>query len=84
MFLSCIVLESVFTKIITFKIEGYMVKAVSQRQQGSWSLWEAVTNRTITQVRLSFLIRMTYDTLPSPWNLYVWFGSEEICQLCNC
>ncbi|KAL6455748.1 hypothetical protein MHYP_G00355990 [Metynnis hypsauchen] len=35
------------------------------------------------QARLSFLIRATYDTLPSPSNLSQWYGSDESCHLCN-
>ena len=50
-----------------------------------WTNWEAVINRVITwadmwripQARLSFLIRATYDTLPSPWNLHVWYGTSS-------
>ena len=71
--------------------EQYKVRALSQRQQGRWTTWEGVVNRTIKwsdmwkmpQARLSFLIRATYDTLPSPSNLSRWYGSEENCQLCN-
>ncbi|RXN24825.1 hypothetical protein ROHU_021965 [Labeo rohita] len=71
--------------------ESYRIKAVSQCQQGKWTTWEAVIGRTITwadlwklsQTRLSFLIRATYDTLPSPQNLHRWYGTEELCQLCG-
>lgn len=34
------------------------------------------------QARLSFQIRATYDTLPSPRNPLTWFGTEEPCHLC--
>ncbi|XP_039682120.1 uncharacterized protein LOC120575395 [Perca fluviatilis] len=37
----------------------------------------------IPQARLSCFIRSTHDTLPSPSNLCLWYGSEESCQLCN-
>lgn len=71
--------------------EGYKVVAVTQSQQGRWTTWEAVADRSITwsdlwklpQARLSFLIRATYDTLPSPQNLHRWYGTEEPCQLCG-
>lgn len=71
--------------------ESYRVKAVSQSQQGKWTTWEAVIDRTITwadlwklpQARLSFLIRAPYDTLPSPQNLLRWYGTEEFCLLCG-
>lgn len=53
--------------------------------------WEGVADRSmswsdlwkIPQARLSFLIRSTYDTLPCPRNLHLWFGVEETCPLCN-
>lgn len=53
------------------------------QQQGSWTTWEAVTNRAITwdnmcripQARLSSLIRSTYSSFPSPRNVN--------CHLCD-
>lgn len=53
--------------------------------------WEGVTDRPMSwsdlwkmpQARLSFLIKSTYDTLPCPRNLHLWFGAEESCPLCN-
>ncbi|KAL0189460.1 hypothetical protein M9458_016559, partial [Cirrhinus mrigala] len=64
--------------------ESYRIKAVSQCQQGKWTTWEAVIGRTITWADLlSFLIRATYDTLPSPQNLHCWYATEELCQLCG-
>ncbi|KAL2099527.1 hypothetical protein ACEWY4_003921 [Coilia grayii] len=67
------------------------VKAVSQSRQGGWMSWEGVTDRPmswsdlwkIPQARLSFLIKSTYDILPCPRNLHLWFGAEETCPLCN-
>ncbi|KAF7659247.1 hypothetical protein LDENG_00000640 [Lucifuga dentata] len=35
----------------------------------------------IPQARLSFLIRSTYDILPCPRNLHLWYGSEVNCHL---
>ncbi len=63
--------------------ESYKIKAVSQGQQGRWTTWEAVNDKVLTwadlwrmpQARLSFLIRATYDTLPSPQNLKLWYGA---------
>ncbi|CAM4298856.1 unnamed protein product [Leuciscus chuanchicus] len=71
--------------------ERLNIKAVSQGQQGRWTAWEGLTDRSmswsdlwkIPQARLSFLIRATYDTLPCPRNLHQWFGAEETCSLCN-
>ncbi|MGH0168399.1 UNVERIFIED_CONTAM: hypothetical protein FKN15_054900 [Acipenser sinensis] len=41
--------------------------------QGEWMRWESVEQRkigwTMEQSRISFLIRSTYDVLPSPQNL---------------
>lgn len=71
--------------------DKFLVKSVSQRQQGQWTKWEGIVPRPmgwsdlwkIPQARLSFLIRATYDNLPSPANLARWFGSEENCGLCE-
>src|SRR4029434_8669667 len=71
--------------------EEYRVKAVAQGQQGRWTTWEGVAGRVVSwadfwklpQARLSFLIRATYDTLPSPRNLQQWLGTEQACDLCG-
>ena len=71
--------------------ERLKIKAVSQGQQGHWTSWEGLTDRSLSwsdlwkipQARLSFLIRATYDSLPCPRNLHQWFGAEETCPLCN-
>lgn len=83
--------DLVISEVVRIEEESYQIKALSQRQQGRWTTWEGVISRTvgwadmwkIPQARLSFLIRSTYDTLPSPSNLCLWYGSEESCQLCN-
>ncbi len=83
--------ELVVAEVSRMEEEKYKIRAVSQHQQGRWTNWEAVTNRAITwadmwripQARLSFLIRSTYDTLPSPRNLHLWYGSEANCHLCS-
>lgn len=67
------------------------MQAVTQGQQGRWTTWEGVASREINwadfwklpQARLSFLIRATYDTLPSPRNLHQWLGTEQTCNLCG-
>lgn len=69
--------------------ESYIITVVSHCQQGKWSTWEDVTSWTFIwadmwstpQARLSFLIRATYNTLPSPRNLHIWYGVEEPCYL---
>ena len=83
--------DLVISEVVKMEEESYKIKAVGQQQQGRWTNWEAVVNRVITwadmwripQARLSFLIRATYDTLPSPWNLHVWYGTEAACKLCD-
>ncbi|KAL7405869.1 hypothetical protein ABVT39_009050 [Epinephelus coioides] len=83
--------DLVISEVVKIEKENYKIKAVSQQQQGRWTTWEAVVNRTISwadmwrmpQARLSFMIRATYDTLPSPQNLLLWYGTEETCHLCS-
>ena len=65
-------------------------KAVAQAQQGRWMKWEGVEKRKITwnelwsmeSSRLSFIIRATYDVLPSPTNLHLWYGEDPNCLQC--
>ncbi|XP_061886207.1 uncharacterized protein LOC133636324 isoform X3 [Entelurus aequoreus] len=69
----------------------YTDQAVSQAQQGRWMRWEGVERRTITwseiwsmeSNRLSFIIRATYDVLPSPTNLHLWYGVDPACLQCT-
>lgn len=83
--------EMVVAEVTSMEEDRYKIKAVSQGRQGSWTTWEGIANRNISwsdvwkipQVRLSFLIRSTYDTLPCPRNLSQWFGKEECCALCS-
>ncbi|KAL6473069.1 hypothetical protein MHYP_G00192570 [Metynnis hypsauchen] len=83
--------QLVIEEVVRSEEDLYKIKALSQPQQGQWTTWEGVVNRTIKwsdmwkmpQARLSFLIRATYDTLPSPSNLSQWYGSDESCHLCN-
>lgn len=83
--------DLVISEVARMDEESYKIIAVSQQQQGRCTTWEAVTNRTITwadmwrtpQARLSFWIRATYDTLPSPQNVYTWYGTEGPCHPYN-
>ncbi|MGH0132240.1 UNVERIFIED_CONTAM: hypothetical protein FKN15_077761 [Acipenser sinensis] len=67
------------------------IKAISQAKQGEWMRWESVEQRkigwqdlkTVEQSRISFLIRSTYDVLPSPQNLNLWVGEDLSCPLCS-
>lgn len=65
------------------------MKSVAQGQQGRWTTWECVASRAISwaefwklpQDPLSFLIRATYGSLPSPQNLHQWLGTEQPCSM---
>ena len=54
-----------------------LIKGVQQAQQGQWTSWEEALQRSITwndiwqmaPLKLSFLIRSTYDRLPLKSNL---------------
>ena len=68
------------------------LKGVQQSQQGQWTNWEETLQKSITwndiwrmaPLRLSFLIRSTYDQLSSKNNLFKWKKeSDPICPLCN-
>ncbi|XP_016140413.1 uncharacterized protein [Sinocyclocheilus grahami] len=71
--------ELVISEVVREEKEGYKIKDVSQCQQGRWTTWEAAIDRIVTwadlwrmpEARLSFLIRATYDTLPSPQDLHL-------------
>ena len=60
-------------------------KAFLQSQQGQWTNWENVLQKSLSwkdnwhmaPLRLSFLIRSVYDLLPSNANLVVWGKKEE-------
>ena len=68
------------------------VKAVQQSQQGQWTNWDEALQRTVTwndlwqmaPLRVSFILRATYDLLPSRTNLVKW-GKENdpMCPLCK-
>ena len=66
-------------------------QAVAQAKQGRWMRWEGVEKRKLTwselwgmeSNRLSFIVRATYDVLPSPTNLQLWFGKDPACPLCT-
>ncbi|RXN17451.1 hypothetical protein ROHU_008023 [Labeo rohita] len=66
------------------------VKAISQAKQGQWTRWEGVERRKISwrelmgmeAFHISFILRATYDVLPSPSNLQpmVW-GRPDMSPL---
>ena len=67
-------------------------KAVQQAQQGQWTTWEDVVQRSITwhemwnmsPLRLAFVVRSIYDVLPSHVNLQRWGITQDAkCTLCG-
>ena len=69
-----------------------VTKAVQQSQQGRWTTWEDVVQRSISwneiwkmsPYRLAFVIRSIYDQLPSRDNLRRWGLTEDCkCELCG-
>uniref|UniRef100_A0A3B1JD36 Reverse transcriptase domain-containing protein n=1 Tax=Astyanax mexicanus TaxID=7994 RepID=A0A3B1JD36_ASTMX len=66
-------------------------KAVSQAKQGQWTSWEGLGQRKISWrdlwemegSQISFIVRATYDVLPTPTNLRQWFGEDPSCVLCQ-
>ena len=69
-----------------------LIKGVQQSQQGQWTNWEDALQKSLTwndiwnmaPIRLSFLIRSTYDLLPSMNNLVKWKKEiDPTCPLCR-
>lgn len=64
-------------------------RAVALAKQGREMNWESVEKRKLSwseiwgieSNRLNFIIRATYDVLPSPINLQLWFGKDPTCPL---
>ena len=67
--------------------EKRLAKAVGQAKQGAWTCWESVEQRNLTwnvlwqmePLRISFLCRSTYDLLPTPVNLSMWYEDQSDC-----
>lgn len=66
--------------------------AVQQGQQGQWTTWEDALQRSLSwndmwhlaPLRISFIIRSTYDQLPTGDNLKKWkLATDDKCPLCN-
>lgn len=81
----------VVDEVTRLERERFHIKAISQGNPGAWTQSDATMNRRLSwadiwrapQNRLSLLLRAAYDTLPCPWNLTQWFGSEVGCPLCG-
>ena len=67
--------------------------AVQQSQQGQWTTWDEVLQRSVTwkdiwrmsHLRLAFMIRSVYDVLPSRTNLQKWeIVQDASCSLYGC
>lgn len=69
---------------------GRRIKEVPQSKQGQWTSWENLEHRRLTWrdlwemegIRLGFIIKVTYDVLPTPKNLHQWLGKVPTCALC--
>ena len=66
-------------------------RAVGMGAQGAWTKLGSAVSRTVTwselwrmePLRIKFMLRSTYDLLPSPTNLVGWgLSEEEGCPLC--
>ena len=67
--------------------------AVQQSQQGQWTTWDEVLQRSVTwkdiwrisPLRLAFMIRSVNDVLPSRTNLQKWgIVQDASCRICGC
>ncbi|KAJ8016900.1 hypothetical protein DPEC_G00012150 [Dallia pectoralis] len=66
------------------------LKAISQAKQGQWTRWEGVERRKLSwrelmgmeAFHISFILRATYNVLPSTSNLNQWYGEDPTCPLC--
>ena len=72
--------------------ERRVAEATQQNMQGQWMQWESALPRRLTwnnlksweHDRLSFLLRSTYDQLPTPANLYRWrLRDSNACAGCG-
>ncbi|KAL7850245.1 hypothetical protein SRHO_G00195940 [Serrasalmus rhombeus] len=71
--------------------EKQVARAVQQGSQGAWTKWDLprrkVTWRDLWRLepyRISFLVRLVYDTLPAPVHLHTWGLREDpLCKLCD-
>lgn len=60
-------------------------------KQGQWTNWVNLEKRKLSWrniwemegPRVSFLIRGTYDLLPTPQNLSQWLGEDPACSPCQ-
>ena len=74
------------------KKEERQAKAVAMAKQGTGKRWERVTEvknswEDLWKTRLErrqFLLKSTFDSLPTPSNLVLWNKKEkDVCTLCK-
>jgi len=72
--------------------ERRLAEAAQQGQQGRWVEWESALLRRLTwsdlrswdPARLSFVLRSTYNQLPTPANLRRWrLRDSSVCTVCE-
>ena len=71
--------------------EHRKAKAVDLSKQGAWTKWNLPERKVswtelwrMEPVKISFMLRSVYDTLPSPSNLYQWgLAEDRKCTLCG-
>ena len=82
-------------KLITQKVreneeEQRRVRVVGMWKQGRWMKWPVEVRKITSQelwkmseASIKFLVKSTYDLLPTPANKNTWFKTEEKCVLCG-
>ena len=82
-------------KLITQKVreneeEQRRVRVVGMWKQGRWMKWPVEVRKITSQelwkmseASIKFLVKSTYDLLPTPANKNTWFNTEEKCVLCG-
>ena len=83
--------QLVLEEIRVSQEEVCQAKAASMSQQGAWMKWESAEARSLSwadiwsmePLMLKFLLRSTYNVLPSPANLKIWkLIQDDKCQKC--
>ena len=84
--------DMVINEVKSIEEESRFQKAVQQPQQGQWTNWDETYQRSLSwndiwhmaPLRISYLIRSTYDLLPSNANLTRWGKRDDpTCPLCQ-
>ena len=84
--------EMILKEMHQMKEEERFAVAAGMAKQGAWTRWEQAEQRKISwqdlarmePLRISFLLRATYDLLPTPANLKQWKMVEsDLCTKCQ-